>query len=291
MAKKSNDRLGTGLAAIFGDNVTDVLDEIQSGAKGEEYGRKAIINLSEIRTNPYQPRKVFDEEKLNELAQSIKEQGVFTPILVRKSIGGYELVTGERRLRASQLAGKNDIPAIIMDFDDTQMMEISLLENIQREDLNSIEEAQAYQNLMENIGYTQEQLAQRIGKSRTYVTNSLRLLKLPKDVQQLVVDGKLSMGHVRPLITLSNDRISEIAKKAVKEGLSVRAVEALASQKDVPNSGKKNVKTEDPFLKDIQKKLQHKFATKVKITDNSININYANTDELNRILTQLDIID
>ncbi|MDO4377720.1 MAG: ParB/RepB/Spo0J family partition protein [Erysipelotrichia bacterium] len=292
MAKKTknNERLGSGLAAIFGDDVNSVLDEIQNNAKNDEYGSKTVLNVHDIRSNPYQPRKTFDETALQELAQSIKENGVFTPILVRKSIGGYELIAGERRLKASIIAGKEEIPAIVMDFDDKQMMEISLLENIQREDLNIVEEANGYNKLIQNLGYTQEQLADRLGKSRTYVTNVLRLLKLPQDVLKMVEDNQLTMGHVRPLITLKPEKISEIALKAVKEGLSVRQVEQLAAEKKDTNKPI-NEKSKDPYIKDVQKTLAEKFSTKVKITANSINISYHNTDELNRILEILEVIE
>ncbi len=291
MAKKkeSKDRLGTGLAAIFGDDVISVIDEIQSSARADEYGRRATLKLSEIRSNPYQPRKAFDQEKLNELAQSIIENGVFTPILVREATGGYELIAGERRVKASLLAGKEDIPAIIMDFNDGQMMEISLLENIQREDLNILEEASGYQKLIDTLGYTQEQLASKIGKSREHVSNTLRLLRLPKDVQKLVEENKLSMGHVRCLVTLDPKTISEIANKAVREGLSVRQVEALAAAKKPVKTVK--TKAKDPYIVDMQNSLQRKFGSKVKITRNSINIFYQDADELNRLLELMDIID
>ncbi len=291
MAKKkeNKERLGTGLAAIFGDDVISVIDEIQNSARADEYGRRASLKLTDIRSNPYQPRKVFDQEKLEELAQSIRETGVFTPILVREATGGYELIAGERRVKASVLAGKEEIPAIIMDFNDTQMMEISLLENIQREDLNVLEEASGYKKLIKALGYTQEQLANRIGKSREHVSNTLRLLKLPKDVQKLVEENKLSMGHVKCLLTLDDKTISEIAHKAVSEGLSVRQVEALASDKKASKPVK--TKAEDPYLVDLQNSLQRKFGSKVKITKNSINIFYQDKDELNRLLELLDIID
>ena len=291
MAKKkeNKERLGTGLAAIFGDDVISVIDEIQNSARADEYGRRASLKLTDIRSNPYQPRKVFDQEKLEELAQSIRETGVFTPILVREATGGYELIAGERRVKASVLAGKEEIPAIIMDFNDTQMMEISLLENIQREDLNVLEEASGYKKLIKALGYTQEQLANRIGKSREHVSNTLRLLKLPKDVQKLVEENKLSMGHVKCLLTLDDKIISEIAHKAVSEGLSVRQVEALASDKKASKPVK--TKADDPYLVDLQNSLQRKFGSKVKITKNSINIFYQDKDELNRLLELLDIID
>ncbi len=291
MAKKKDgkERLGTGLAAIFGEDVISVIDEIQSSAKADEYGRRATLKLDQIRSNPYQPRKVFDQEKLEELAQSIKEIGVFTPILVRQATGGYELIAGERRVKASLLAGKEDIPAIIMDFNDAQMMEISLLENVQREDLNAIEEASGYQKLIEALNYTQEQLAKRIGKSREHISNTLRLLRLPKDVQKLVEENKLSMGHVKCLITLDEKTSSEIAHRAVREGLSVRQVEALASEKKTTKSAK--TKSKDPFITDLENSLQRKFSSKVKITNKSINIFYQDNDELNRLLELLDIID
>ncbi len=291
MAKKkeNKERLGTGLAAIFGDDLISVIDEIQSSVKADEYGRRVTLKLADIRSNPYQPRKSFDQQKLEELAQSIRENGVFTPILVREATGGYELIAGERRVRASVLANKEEIPAIIMDFNDGQMMEISLLENIQREDLNILEEASGYQKLIETLGYTQEQLANRIGKSREHVSNTLRLLRLPEDVQKLVEEKKLSMGHVRCLITLDDKTISEIAHKAVREGLSVRQVEALASAKKSLKPTK--TKVEDPYIVDLQNSLQRKFGSKVKITKNSINIFYQDTDELNRLLELLNIID
>jgi ParB family chromosome partitioning protein len=168
-------------------------------------------------------------------------------------------------------------------------MEISLLENIQREDLNILEEASGYQKLIETLGYTQEQLANRIGKSREHVSNTLRLLRLPEDVQKLVEEKKLSMGHVRCLITLDDKTISEIAHKAVREGLSVRQVEALASAKKSLKPTK--TKVEDPYIVDLQNSLQRKFGSKVKITKNSINIFYQDTDELNRLLELLNIID
>lgn len=289
-SKKSSERLGTGLAAIFGEDVNSVLEEIQNGSKATEYGSKTVLNVHDIRSNPYQPRKTFNEESLNELAQSIKENGVFTPILVRKSISGYELIAGERRLKASIIAGKEDIPAIVMDFDDQQMMEISLLENIQREDLNIIDEANGYNKLIENLGYSQEQLANRLGKSRSHITNVLRLLKLPKEVLSLVESDQLTMGHVKPLITLDENKAIEIANKAVKEGLSVRQVEALANQSTIVNK-KKETKKVDSYVADLQNEISNKLSTKVKITNNSINISFQSQDDLNRILEILKLID
>ena len=288
MAAKK-ERLGTGLSAIFGENIEDVINDIENSAHDDGSGRKVSLKLSEIRTNPYQPRHVFDDDKIRELAESIRQQGVFTPILVRQAVGGYELISGERRLRASEMAGKQTIPAIVMDATDDQMMEISLLENIQRENLNVIEEATAYQTLMQKMNCTQEQLATRIGKSREHIANTIRLLKLPKDVQKLVEEGKLSMGHVRPLITLDPKLCSQLAEKAVRDGLSVRAVEALSHLPQAP--ARKGGEKKDPFIADLEKRMKEKYGTPVKITDKSINISFHDTNDLNRILDILGIIE
>lgn len=205
MSTRDTNRLGKGLNSIFGQDVSKVLEDIQNGDVKTEKQEQTKINIDQIRPNPYQPRKVFDDTALQELSQSIKQHGVFTPILVKKSIQGYDLIAGERRLRASKLAGMSDIPAIIVDLNDQEMMEIALLENIQRENLNGIEEAKAYEQLIQRLNYTQEQLANRVGKSREHITNTLRLLKLPEDVQEYVVQKKLSMGHVRALIGLKDE--------------------------------------------------------------------------------------
>ncbi|MBQ1809739.1 MAG: ParB/RepB/Spo0J family partition protein, partial [Erysipelotrichaceae bacterium] len=223
----AENRLGRGLTELFGSNVDDLIEEIASGDRD-----KNILPISEIRPNPYQPRKNFDQDKLKELAESIREHGVFQPIIVRKAIDGYELIAGERRLRASKLAGKEDIPAIVVEFSDQEMMEISLLENIQREDLNAVEEAAAYSQLIEKIGYTQEELAKHIGKSRTHITNMLRLLRLPDDIKEKVRSGKLSYGQARTLLAAEDEeKMHELAERAVREGLSVRDLEKLVSEK------------------------------------------------------------
>ncbi|MCI6089985.1 MAG: ParB/RepB/Spo0J family partition protein, partial [Solobacterium sp.] len=233
MAKK----LGKGLGEIFGDNIDSVLDEISKGASDVK-GDKLLISVSEIRPNPYQPRKLFDEEALKDLSASIKEKGVFTPILVRKSLKGYELIAGERRLKASKMAGLKEIPAMVVDFDDANMMEVSLLENVQRENLTPIEEAEAYDNIIKRLNYTQDELSKKVGKSRAYITNSLRILKLPTRVRAYVNDGKLSLGHAKALLAFEDeDKINEIADRVIKEDLTVRDVEKLA--KDKPTVKKK----------------------------------------------------
>ena len=224
-------------------NVSKVLDDIQNGDMEVERQEQSKIPVDEIRPNPYQPRKVFNDEALKELSSSIKQHGVFTPILVKKSIQGYDLIAGERRLRASKLAGLKDIPAIIVDFDDQEMMEIALLENIQREDLNVIEEAKAYEKLIQRLGYTQEQLAHRVGKSREHITNLLRLLKLPEDVQEYVVSKQLSMGHVRALLGLKTEAsMRKVAKQAIDQGLSVRKVEQIVKDTNNKKTNKNGVR-------------------------------------------------
>ena len=288
MPKKDNSaRLGKGLSAIFGEDVSDVLEDIQHGKAEIHEDSKFEVEVSEVKPNPYQPRKNFDDSKIQELADSIKLHGVFTPILVKKAVKGYELIAGERRLRASKLAGLKTIPAILMDFDDQQMMEIALLENIQREDLNAIEEAQGYEKLIKKLGYTQEELAKRIGKSREHVANMLRLLKLPKSVQQYVIDKQLSMGHVRALLGLKDSSlIEDVAKKAIQLHLSVRAVETLV--KNMNEQKPEPVKKEkDIHLEKVQERLQSRFQTKVKIDDKQITIRYEGNDDLNRLLELL----
>ena len=290
MENKNNARLGKGLSSIFGQDVSKVLDDIQNGDMEVESQEQSKIPVDEIRPNPYQPRKVFDEDALKELSSSIKQHGVFTPILVKKSIQGYDLIAGERRLRASKLAGLKDIPAIIVDFDDQEMMEIALLENIQREDLNVIEEAKAYEKLIQRLNYTQEQLAHRVGKSREHITNLLRLLKLPEDVQEYVVNKQLSMGHVRALLGLKTEAgMRKVAKQAIDQGLSVRKVEQIV--KDINNKKTVEKPKEDIYVKAAKEKLQEYFQTSVSISKNSISIHYENNEDLNRVLELLNLVE
>ena len=266
-----------------------VLDE--NGDVKTEKQEQTKINIDQIRPNPYQPRKVFDDTALQELSQSIKQHGVFTPILVKKSIQGYDLIAGERRLRASKLAGMSDIPAIIVDLNDQEMMEIALLENIQRENLNGIEEAKAYEQLIQRLNYTQEQLANRVGKSREHITNTLRLLKLPEDVQEYVVQKKLSMGHVRALIGLKDENmIRKIAKQAIDQGLSVRKIEQLVKDLQHKKEPEKQVE-ENIFIKEAKNKLEEYFQTSVKVSEHSISIHYENEEDMNRILELLNLIE
>lgn len=291
----TNSRLGKGLSSIFGTDVTQMLDDIQNGQSENENYAQSQIPVAQIRPNPYQPRKIFDETALEELASSIKEHGVFTPILVKKSIHGYELIAGERRLRASKLAGLAQIPAILVDFDDQQMMEISLLENIQRENLNVIEEAKAYDQLIKNLHYTQEQLASRVGKSREHIANLMRLLRLPDEVSQMVVDKKLSMGHVRALLSLKDEAMmKKLALMAYEQGWSVRTMEQKVkeSQENKKASEKAEAEkefSENIFVKEAVRQMSDFFQTPVKIRPQTISIHYENEQDLTRILELLSL--
>lgn len=297
MGKEKKGGLGRGLSSIFGSDVERVLDDIQNNSSSIEVpGRKEVeISVDEIRPNPYQPRKEFDPAALNELADSIKTHGIFTPLLVRKSVGGYELIAGERRLRAAKIAGLNVVPAISVDFTEEEMMEIAILENVQRENLNPIEEAAAYESLVKNLGYTQEKLAERVGKSREYCANIMRLLKLPSEVQDMVVEKKLTMSHVRPLLSLKNEEdIYNAADKILKDKMSVREVENYVKtlqNGEQPTKATKKTKEKDPLIIDIEDRMKSKLGTQVEITKKTINISYSDTDDLNRILETLGCIE
>lgn len=277
-----NRRLGKGLEALFGENVAAVLEEIQHSNSQSSLE----IPIDEIHPNPYQPRQVFDEAKIDELAQSIAEHGVFTPVLLRKAVSGYQLIAGERRLRASKKANKTTIPAIVLDFDDRQMMEISLIENVQRENLNVVEEAHAYQTLVTKLGLTQEALALKIGKSRPHIANTLRILQLPQSVLDLVLDQKLTMGQVRPLINHPNpEQVEALAKKIVDENLSARDVEQLMKPK------RARVEKTGIDYRYAESLLRNKLQTKVNIHDKAIKIHFDDEADLNRILEALDALE
>lgn len=284
-----NNRLGRGLGAIFGEDVSNVLEDIQQGENQQYGGVKTTLKIKDIRTNPYQPRRHFDDDKLDELAQSIATHGLFTPILVRETSKGYELIAGERRLRASKKAKLKEIASIVVDFDDAQMMEIAVIENVQREDLNVIEEAMAYASLIDKLGLTQEEVSKRVSKSRSHITNLLRLLKLPRSVQEMVSSNQLTMGHVRPLVTLDNPKeIERLAQEMYERKLSVREAEKLVNQeeKPKPETAKPN-KDYDYARKLFETKLQ----TRVAVDNHKVTISFSDDDDLNRILEALDLID
>ena len=288
-ATTKNKKLGKGLDAIFGGDISTLIDDIE---KNTPESKQITVSLEEIRPNPYQPRKLFDEEKLQELAISIKEHGVFQPVILKKSIQGYEIVAGERRCRAAKIAGLVEIPAIIVDFTDQQMMEIALLENIQRENLNSIEEAKAYQMMMERLNLKQDELAKRIGKSRSYIANTLRLLQLPEMIQNYVLEGKITMGHDRCLITLPQEKAESLAARCIEEGLSVRDVENIVKGIELGNSRKDRPKVEKPKeYVYVEGLLRKKFRTKIKVDEKAVTIKYTDTKDLNRILELMGVIE
>ena len=279
--------LGRGLEELFNNEpiAYDKMEEKILNQTPKEENKK--VKLSELRSNPYQPRQVFDQEALNELAASIKEFGVIQPIIIKKSIKGYEIIAGERRVKASQLAGLEEIPAIIRDFTDEEMMEIALLENLQRENLNPIEESRAYKKLIDALHLTQEELAKRLGKSRSYITNMIGLQNLPSTIQDKISENKISMGHARVLSKLENEQQQEeLLTKIVNDGISVRELEDITKSKEEytrthkikPNPQKTN---EYQYL---EEELCEKLGTKVRVKKNKLEISFVNGNDLNRLL-------
>ena len=279
--------LGRGLEELF-FNEPIAYDKVEEKILTETPTEEIVkVKISELRSNPYQPRKVFDESSLQELAASIKEHGVFQPIIIKESIRGYEIIAGERRVKASQLAGLDEIPAIIRNFNDTEMMEIALLENLQRENLNAIEESMAYKKLLDTLAITQEELSKRLGKSRSHITNMLGLLSLPEEIQTQISNKKISMGHARVLSKLENkEQQKELAEKVINEGLSVRKLEEITNSDTefTRVHQMKKTKTETTEYKYVQDDLCEKLGTKVRIKKNKIEINFVNASDLNRLL-------
>ncbi len=281
--------LGRGLEELFNNeplNYENLEEKIISSTPKEEIEE---LPISELRSNPYQPRKNFDEKALQELASSIKEHGVFQPIIVKKSIKGYEIIAGERRVKASELAGKETIPAIIREFSDSEMMEIALLENLQRENLNALEEALAYQKLLEELSITQEELAQRLGKSRSHITNMIGILNLPEEVKDMIMDDKISMSHARVLSKMKDsEKIKNLAERIITENLSVRQIENISDDSfyERKNKIKKRQSTTNEY-KAVEEELSEKLGTKVKIKNNKIEISFVNNNDLNRLLEMM----
>ncbi|MBM4235072.1 MAG: ParB/RepB/Spo0J family partition protein [Firmicutes bacterium] len=279
-------RLGKGLGAL----IPDAFDTESDVEKSE-------IALEKIRPNPYQPRENFDQEKLEELAQSIREHGVLQAIVVcpTGSDADYYLVAGERRCRAAKLAGLKSIPAIVRSYDNKAMLEIALIENLQREDLNPVEEAAAYRQLMKDYNYTQEDLAQRLGKSRPAIANSVRLLALPKNILDLIARGKLTAGQARPLLTITDQlKQEEFAQKIVEEGLTAREAEKLSERTEKKNRTSmenKRVAAEDPLTSELQLQIQRRLGTKVRIkplkSGGTIEIHYYGEEDLERLIAKL----
>ncbi|MGK4125623.1 ParB/RepB/Spo0J family partition protein [Limosilactobacillus vaginalis] len=292
MAKNKQSGLGRGIEAIFEEND---FNEINDNETVQD------VKLSLIRPNPYQPRRTFDQKALRELASSIQESGVFQPIILRQpdpKLKRYELIAGERRFRASKLAKQTTIPAIIRTMSDEKMMEVAVLENLQREDLTPLEEAQAYQTLMDKLSLTQAQVAERLGKSRPYIANYLRLLGLPNEIKELVSAGKLSMGQARTLLGLKDRKqLVKLAKQAVEKNLTVRQLEELVAQMNGTAEKKraKRRQRKPAYVREAESQLQSKFGTKVAVAPSrkknagKIEIPYTSADDFNRILEVLNI--
>lgn len=277
--------LGKGLEELF-SNSSFTIDTLEDTIVKEERNNATEIDLSQIRSNPYQPRKVFDEEALNELADSIKVYGVVEPVILKKSVKGYEIVAGERRCKASKIAGLTTVPAIIKDFTDEEMMEIALLENIQREDLNPVDTAISISNILQVKDMTQEEFSKKFGKSRSYITNLLGLLNLPKSVQELVKNGKLSMSHARCLSKIDDEeKVINLANKIIKENLNVRDIEKMLSKKD----DKKVIKEKNEKFRMYEDAFSDTIGNKVRISNKKIEISYNSIQDLNRIMEILNI--
>jgi ParB family chromosome partitioning protein len=276
--------LGKGINALFAGLELQTEESVQE------------MDIRELRPNPYQPRKVFKKEAIEELRDSILQHGILQPIVVRKSIKGYEIVVGERRFRAAKEAELNTVPVIVRDLSEKQMMELALLENLQREDLTPIEEALAYQMLIKQLNVTQEQLASRLGKSRPHIANHLRLLNLPEDIQNLISNGQLSMGHGRALLSLKNkENLEMVAHKALKESWNVRQLEYHIAQlnENVSRETKPKPK-KDIFIKETEEVLRESLGTSVTIKQNKskgkIEIEFFSKDDLNRLIEMFQMI-
>lgn len=297
MATKKSSGLGKGLESLFSTNGFQDMIEVQEVEATQGYDIEEI-KLDQLRPNPYQPRHKFDEQALQELADSIREHGIFQPIIVRKGVVGYDILAGERRFRASQLAGLATIPAIIKPFTEEQMMELALLENLQREDLTIIEEAQAYQMLLTKLSLTQEALAKRVGKSRSHVTNTLRLLQLPQSVQAQIESGTLTMGHTKILIGLGDDQLlQQIVELIISENLNVRETEKLV--RNLQQSPIKKLPTPAqqiaPDVVHFQDRLSQLMGTKTLVKYQNgrgkIEIKFTSDDDFNRILEALGLLE
>ena len=299
VAKKSG--LGKGLDALIpaGNKKAPVKKETEPVIIEKIVEKKGVetLKITEVEPNREQPRKNFNEDALLELSDSIKQYGVIQPLIVQKKGDHYEIIAGERRWRAAKMAGIKEIPVIIKDYSDQQVMEISLIENIQREDLNPIEEAMAYKNLMEEFHLKQDEIAEKVSKSRTAVTNSMRLLKLDKRVQQMMIDDMISAGHARTLITIEDPDVQyNIATKIFDEKLSVRETEKMVKLIQKPEVKKEKAEKENSFIyKDIEEKIKAILGTKVTLDHRSnnkgrISIEYYSNDELERILFLLESI-
>ena len=290
MSKKFG--LGKGLNALIPeDTILNTLDTKAEKAHNDREKDSILIDINLVKSNEEQPRKTFDDEKILELAESIRSNGIIQPLVLKKVDNEYIIVAGERRWRAAKSIGLKEVPAVVMNLTEKQILEISLIENIQREDLNSIEEALAYKRLIKDFNLTQEELSKRIGKSRVTITNTLRLLNLSEDVQQYIIEGVISEGHGRALLGITDSKVQcELAQSVIDDKLSVRELEVLIRKlKTSPTRSKSKSSNEiNPYYKDVTYKLENYFGTKVNITNKNnkgkIEIEYYSEEDLQRIL-------
>ena len=301
MAAKPARGLGKGLDSLIPNAVgeakvkKETVAEAPVAVKDEKGGVETIVKITMVEPNRKQPRKNFDEDALQELSESIKQFGVIQPILVQDRKDHYEIIAGERRWRAAKMAGLKEVPVIIRDYSEREIMEISLIENIQREDLNPIEEAMAYKRLLTEFNLKQDEVAERVSKSRVAVTNSIRLLKLCEKVQEMVIDEMISTGHARALLAVEDpEEQHALAQKVFDEKLSVREVEKLVKNLHKPEKTKKKTedKTMEAIYQDIEEKLKQKLSTKVTVTSKGegagkIEIEFYNHEDLDRLLDMI----
>ena len=300
MAASKKGGLGRGLDALFADAVPVAQDSINTpitkdkeAADTQDPGESVrYLSIHDVKPNSNQPRKTFDEEKISELADSIRENGIIQPIIVRKKGRSYEIVAGERRWRAAVKAELKEIPCLIRKLTDEQNMLLAIIENMQREDLNPLEEAEGLNQMMSSYGMTQEQVSRSVGKSRPYIANSLRLLKLPEYIRDLITEGSLTAGHGRALVSLENEKLRKaIAEKIVNEGLSVRETEKLVSEAGQPAKKRAARKPKNPDLARVEEDLKEALGTRVNIKHNGkkgkIEIEFFSRDELERLIDML----
>lgn len=290
-AKAKNRGLGRGLDALFADQAPVAKPNEERKKENVSASEVVYIDINDIKPNENQPRKYFDEEKINELSASIMEHGIIQPLVVRKRSNSYEIVAGERRWRAARGAQMKEVPCLIREFTDEENMLIAIIENMQREDLNPIEEAEGLDQMIKTYGLTQEEVSKSVSKSRPYITNALRLLKLPPEIRGFVAEGRLSSGHARALIPVEDKKLqAELCRRIIEEGLSVRKTEELASK--VGKSKKKTVKrVKSADTVHVESELKNIYGTKVTINEKgkkgSIQLEYYGTDELNRLIEML----
>ncbi|MBO5298568.1 MAG: ParB/RepB/Spo0J family partition protein [Clostridia bacterium] len=286
---KKQTGLGRGLEDLFAENSIDIT---------VEEGQVTFVGISEVEPNKSQPRKFFDKEKIAELSTSIAEHGLLQPIIVRKVGERYQIISGERRWRASRMAGLTEIPVIVKDIDDKTALEIGLIENLQREDLNAVEEAKGYRTLIDEYGLTQEEIAKRVGKSRPVVANALRILALPQDILDLVLAGKLTSGHARALLplmeTYSPEKLLQLAKDIIDKDLTVRQIENLSKEKKDKTEKQPKVRKNDIYYAEIEENISKQWGRKAKITPTgkkggTITLEYYNDDDFNALLEALNI--